>query len=96
VACGKCVKLCPMKALELRDRPDAPKLEEGNKLKPKDLKEVVYDPARCIGCGVCAHKCPTQSLALKRLTEEQDYPQSMGDAGRRMMTERGRDFSKVR
>jgi len=95
VACGKCVKLCPMNALELRDRPDAPKPEEGKKLKPKDLKEVVYQPDRCIGCGVCAHKCPTQSLSLKRLDEEQDYPQSMGDAGRRMMTERGRDFSKV-
>ncbi len=95
VACGKCVKLCPMKALEFRDKPDAPKPEDGKKLKPKDLKEIVYDPDRCIGCGVCAHKCPTQSLSLKRMDEEQDYPQSMGDAGRRMMTERGRDFSKV-
>jgi ferredoxin len=95
VACGKCVKLCPMGALELRDKPDAPEPVEGKKLKPKDLREVVYDPDRCIGCGVCAHKCPTQSLSLKRMEVEQDYPQSMGDAGRRMMTERGQDFSKV-
>jgi len=95
VACGKCVKLCPMGALDFREKPDAPKPVEGKKLKPKDLKEVVNDPDRCIGCGVCAHKCPTQSLSLKRKDEEQAYPQSMGDAGRRMMTERGRDFSKV-
>ncbi len=95
VACGKCVKLCPMNALELRDRPDAPKPAQGTKLEPKDLKEVLYDLDRCIGCGVCAHKCPTQSLRLERREEEQDYPHSMGDAGRRMMTERGRDFSKV-
>lgn len=95
VVCGKCVELCPMGALELRDRPDAPKPEEGKRLKPKDLKEVVYDPDRCIGCGVCAHKCPTRSLSLERIDPEQDYPQSMGDAGRRMLAERGRDFSKV-
>jgi len=95
VACGKCVKLCPMGALDLRDKMDAPKPEEGKKLRPKDLKEVVYDPGRCIGCGVCAHKCPTQSLSLKRMDEEHDYPRSMGDAGRRMMTERGRDLSRV-
>ena len=95
VSCGKCVELCPMGALELRDKPDAPKPEAGTKRKPKDLREVVYSQDRCIGCGVCAHKCPTQSLSLKRIDEEQDYPQSMGDAGRRMLTERGRDFSKV-
>jgi ferredoxin len=95
VACGKCVELCPMDALALRDKADAPKPEAGRTLKPKDLKEIVYDPDRCIGCGVCVHKCPTQSLRLERVDEEQDYPESMGDAGRRMLTERGRNFSKV-
>jgi hypothetical protein len=32
---------------------------------------------------------------LLAYVDQQDYPESMGDAGRRMMTERGRDFSKV-
>jgi ferredoxin len=95
VACGKCVEFCPMGALELKDKPDAPGPEEGKKLNAKDLKEVVYNPDRCIGCGVCAHKCPTRSLSLDRRDEEQDYPETMGDAGRRMLAERGRDLSKI-
>jgi len=95
IACGKCVERCPMNALQLTDKPDAPKPEEGKKRQPKDLKEVIYQPDRCIGCGVCVHKCPTQSLSLRRLEVERDFPQSMGEAGRRMMTERSRDFSKV-
>ncbi len=68
---------------------------EGKRVKPKDEKHVVYNPDRCIGCGVCAHNCPTQSLRLDRIDQEQDYPLSMGDAGRRMLAERGRDFSKI-
>jgi MinD superfamily P-loop ATPase len=26
----------------------------------------VLNPDLCIGCGVCAYKCPTQSLVLER------------------------------
>ncbi len=95
LACGKCVKRCPMNAMELRDKPGAPRPEQGKKQKPRDVKEVAYLPDRCLGCGVCAHKCPTQSLILKRVDEEQDYPKSFSETGIRMMTERGRDLTKL-
>jgi len=32
-------------------------------------KAVTVDTDLCIGCGVCAHKCPTDSMALERREE---------------------------
>jgi Na+-translocating ferredoxin:NAD+ oxidoreductase subunit B len=95
-ACGLCARRCPMGALELKDKPDAPKAKDGQRLAPKDLKEIVHDPGRCIGCGVCAHKCPTQSLKLvRRGQEEECIPNNMVEAGKRLLLERGRDPSKI-
>jgi len=94
-ACGLCAKRCPVNAIELRDKVNAPKPEEGKELKPKDSKEVVYNPDYCIGCGVCCHKCPTQSLTLVPRGEEEDIPESMSEIGRRLLVERGRDWSKI-
>ena len=41
-------------------------------LKNKMGRVSVNNPDLCIGCGVCAYKCPTQSLVLERreVTEE--------------------------
>lgn len=95
-ACGLCVKRCPMGALELKDKTDIPKTDNSRKLEPRDLKKIAYDPERCIGCGVCAHKCPTQSLILTRRSErDEDIPDNPSDAGKRFLTERKRDFSKI-
>jgi NAD-dependent dihydropyrimidine dehydrogenase PreA subunit len=95
-ACGLCAERCPVNALELRDKENAPEPEEGKKLKPKDLKEVLYNPDLCIGCGVCAHKCPTQSLSLKRRGDAvEDIPKNMSDIAIRMMEERKRDLSRI-
>ena len=52
--CGKCVKACPVNALELSGPP------VGKKGKPG----VVVDAAFCIGCGVCGVKCPTGAMKL--------------------------------
>ena len=84
--CGLCTERCPMGALSL-----VASEETDNKAG----KVSALDPERCIGCGVCVHKCPTQSLVLVRREEEQDYPRDMGEAGRRMLEERGRDISMV-
>ncbi len=41
--------------------------KNGNKeLKNKSGKVSAVNPDLCIGCGVCAHKCPTNSLVLER------------------------------
>lgn len=94
-ACGLCEKRCPVDGIALKEKENAPRPEEGKKLKPKDVKEVVYFEDQCIGCGVCVHKCPTQSLSLAKRPEEEDIPETMSDLGRRMLTERGRDMSKL-
>jgi ferredoxin len=32
----------------------------------KFRKAVAVDTDLCIGCGVCVHKCPSESITLKR------------------------------
>ncbi len=53
-ACLKCVKACPMKALEA---------VEGSKDAPRHLR------ARCIGCGLCAVACDSGSLVMEAVPE---------------------------
>ena len=56
-----------MKSLSLETFPEA-----NNKIG----KVAVLAPQACIGCGVCAHKCPTQSLELVHRKGEQDVPEA--------------------
>lgn len=95
-ACGLCAKRCPVKAVELVDKADAPTSNPKSKPRLKDIKEVAYNSEACIGCGVCAHTCPTGSLKLVRRSEtEEDIPETLSDLGRRFLMERGRDFTKI-
>ena len=95
IACGLCAKRCPINAITLEDRKDAPVPEPGQKPSPKDLKQVAYNPDTCIGCGVCAHKCPTDSLAMVRRESVEDIPENFFEAGVRMIQERGKDPSAM-
>ncbi|MFH1149199.1 MAG: 4Fe-4S dicluster domain-containing protein [Actinomycetota bacterium] len=52
--CLKCVKACPMKALEG---------VEGSKTAPRHLRE------RCIGCGLCAVSCGPGSITMEAVPE---------------------------
>jgi NAD-dependent dihydropyrimidine dehydrogenase PreA subunit len=51
---------------------EALRLEPSPEAKNKTGKAAVLDPEKCIGCGVCAHKCPTNSLVLQRREKTQD------------------------
>ena len=92
--CGLCVKRCPMKAFHLIEAPSA----KGRKIKVmgrdgrqrnltnKTGKVSELDPARCIGCGVCAYKCRSRSLTLERKEVEHHPPQTGRDWLGKFMT----------
>jgi len=82
---GMCVKRCHMEALRLEDSPEvkgrvtvmAAENKSGKKeLKNKTGKVAVLNPDICIGCGVCAYKCPTKSLVLERREVIQHPPET--------------------
>lgn len=86
IGCGLCVKRCPMGAIQLEDFPRAKnrisKVAARNKsgeveLKNKTGKVSVVNPDLCVGCGVCAYKCSTQSLVLERREAIQDPPKDV-------------------
>ena len=73
IGCGTCVRRCPMEAIHLEDHPGARDrvtritTEDGNvkELKNKTGKVAVINRDICIGCGVCAYKCQSDSLVLE-------------------------------
>jgi NAD-dependent dihydropyrimidine dehydrogenase PreA subunit len=87
IGCGLCVRRCPMEALGLTDAPSVKGREtiltgkDGRQLKlsNKTGKISGLNPIRCIGCGVCAYKCPSQSLTLERNQVEHQPPQTTRD-----------------
>jgi len=52
-------------------------------------KQVSFTPEKCIGCGVCVHKCPKDALYLIHREGEQDYPEDPRETATRMLSERG-------
>jgi ferredoxin len=85
--CGLCVKRCPMEAIRLVDSADA----KGRKTRIVNAqgleKELVNKTGKvskantdlCIGCGVCAYKCPSKSLTLTRNEAVHHPPQTGRD-----------------
>jgi formate hydrogenlyase subunit 6/NADH:ubiquinone oxidoreductase subunit I len=67
---------------------EALRLEVSPAAANKTGKLAVLDSELCIGCGVCAHKCPTQSLVLERREVTQDPPESVYEYGMRFMADR--------
>jgi Pyruvate/2-oxoacid:ferredoxin oxidoreductase delta subunit len=75
--CETCVKWCPFQAL-YRHYPHTEDLSD-------DMIMVLEE--RCIGCGVCAHKCPHDAITLVRVREE--IPEKSGrDALMRYVAEK--------
>ena len=55
-------------------------------------KKVSFTPERCIGCGVCVHKCPQKAIFLVyREGEQQDFPVNLKEWADRLLKERGHD-----
>jgi formate hydrogenlyase subunit 6/NADH:ubiquinone oxidoreductase subunit I len=67
---------------------EALRLESSAAAKNKTGKVAVLDPGLCIGCGVCAHKCPTHSLVLEKRERMADPPVDPRDYMRRYLAEK--------
>ncbi len=59
--CGKCVKACPVSAIEWVSNDD------GTSSKPKKVK---INEEICLGCGICVRACSNKSITLERRKEQ--------------------------
>jgi formate hydrogenlyase subunit 6/NADH:ubiquinone oxidoreductase subunit I len=60
---------------------DAVQMQVSAQATNKFHKIVKVDTDLCIGCGVCVHKCPTDSIILERREEITEPPKD----GRELM-----------
>jgi len=61
IGCGKCVKTCPIEAIEWVSNDD----EKNNKPKKVKINEEI-----CLGCGICVKACSNKSITLERRKEQ--------------------------
>jgi len=59
--CGKCVKTCPVSAIEWVSNDD----DTNSKSKKVKINEEI-----CLGCGVCVRTCPNKNIILERRKEQ--------------------------
>ena len=59
--CGKCIKACPIEAIEWVSNDDG----TNSKLKKVKINEEI-----CLGCGVCVRACSNKNITLKRRKEQ--------------------------
>jgi NAD-dependent dihydropyrimidine dehydrogenase PreA subunit len=104
IGCGLCVKRCPMEALNLEDCPEAKDRvtvveaegkEEKKTLKNKSGKISAVNPDFCIGCGVCAYKCPSKSLTLEKAAIINHPPKDMREYMKLFMADLAEAQSKT-
>ncbi len=76
IGCGKCVKVCPIEAISLKDR--------------KTGKKAVINKEICLGCGICVRSCPTKCLFLERREQQVITPVNSAHRLVLMAIERGK------
>jgi NADPH-dependent glutamate synthase beta subunit-like oxidoreductase len=80
VLCGRCVDVCPEHCLALVpweeiDLPGAERraLEAAAEARGLPLSAMVKDDTRCIRCGLCAIRCPTDAMTMERFAITERY-----------------------
>ena len=83
VLCGRCVDVCPEYCLAIvpfeslalapGERQALEERAEGNGL---PLAAMIKDDERCIRCGLCAVRCPTDAMTMERFSITEAYAAS--------------------
>lgn len=74
VLCNRCVDICPEECLELVpfDRVDISGIDVSDiaaaVIAGEDFSVMLKDHTRCIRCGLCAIRCPTDAWTMQRFT----------------------------
>ena len=88
ILCNGCVDVCPMDCLKLVSVESL----EGDEMMTTVIKShtsswpsasaMLLDPTRCIRCGLCAARCPTEAIKMEqfRFTEEVIFEQAKATA----------------
>lgn len=74
VGCGKCVKVCPLDAIEMAEGGGGAQVVE----------------TACVGCGICIRHCPTKALRLQLRPNRLLTPMDTTHRAVVMATERGK------
>jgi NADPH-dependent glutamate synthase beta subunit-like oxidoreductase len=83
VLCGRCVDVCPEYCLAIvpfedlaiteAERSALARRAEGNGL---PLSAMIKDDDRCIRCGLCAVRCPTDAMTMETFTITERYQEA--------------------
>ncbi len=80
VLCGRCVDVCPEYCLALVPLEDVELPEEERRALADaaeggglPLSAMIKDDTRCIRCGLCAIRCPTDAMTMERFQITERY-----------------------
>ena len=81
ILCGRCVDVCPeyclaivpFEELDITDEERAELVARADGERGLPLSAMVKDDDRCIRCGLCAVRCPTDAMTMEKFTVTESY-----------------------
>jgi ferredoxin len=75
-----CLAIVPIEELEI-DEPTRSALIARAEANGTPLSAMVKDDQRCIRCGLCAIRCPTNAMTMERFTITERWTSPLGGDG---------------